>query len=225
MPSTTLANYRTRIAAKLGLDTGDATELALIDSWLNEGYEDFLRRTRCTVRRGEMTTTGTADETLDDEILAILDIYVENNNDVYRLERVQPWEIMEMRRSNPSSDTGTRYFALSGQNMFHFYPTPSDSEVVVIFYVRRPTALSATGDTPADIPGEFHKALEYFALAEGGDYDDDRSSSFGAQYRERYELMILQCKKGAHFKGGRSLPPARVGRRRLVPHDNSTDWR
>ena len=88
----------------------------------------------------------------------------------------------------------------------------------------RPTALSATADVPSDVPAEFHKAIEFYALREAADYDDDQSSYLGRYYDQQYTAWITRIKKAIWQKGGSKLPVAQMKGRRRVPTDPSQDY-
>lgn len=222
----TLAQFRTRISAKLGLDNSASGDQTLIDDWVNEGYEDVLLRTRCKVSSATMDlTAGTADYTLPTDILAAIDMDIATSTDTFPLVRTDAEDILRRRRASTSTDSPSRFYAVEGSNLLLVYPTPSAADTITIYYVPRPTALSATSDEPSDIPSEFHKAIEFYALAEGADYDDDASSAQGERYRILYEQKLFELRKSMRWKGGRRLAPASVGRRRIPAHDPSADIR
>lgn len=217
--------------AKISLNTtSSGAEEVLLDRWLNEGIVDVLLQTRCNVNSLDMETT--ADEwryTTPTTILSLLDITYQSTSSsaTSSIERVTPAEILRLREQGDGGGT-PRYYALAGNDLLMLYPTPATVDTISILYVPRPTALSATGNDPSDdtyggIPAEYHKAVEYYALWQAGDYDDDNTSNWGLGYRQTYMELIAQFKKAMRRKGGRSLGRARVGRRPLRPHDNSQD--
>ena len=210
---TTLAQYRTRISAKLGLDTtAGGLDETLIDSWINEAITDFLLQTSCKVQPATMTlTAGTADYTLDTAALLIKDIYVTSAGSTYGFEEVTMAQMIELRRRSSTSGSPSRFYAVSGGNLLMVYPTPSAADVLTLFYVPRPAALSVTSASPDEIPVEYHKAVEYFALAEGADYDDDQTSAQGQRYREEYERWVMKARKYLNRKGNVRLPKIQVG--------------
>ena len=227
-----LSQLRLAVQSKLGLETtASGTEETLVDAWLNQGVIDVLLQTHCNVNSATMTlTSGTSDYTLDTGILALLDVTYQaaSSSTTNAVERTTPADILRMRQQGVSSSP-VRYYALNGHDLLMVYPTPSSSsDTLTTYYVPRPTAMSATGNDPSaetygGIPAEYHKAIEYYALWQGGDYDDDSSSNIGAEYRRTYLELIREFKRYVRRKGGRSLGRARVGRRPLVPHDNSQD--
>lgn len=217
--------------AKISLNTtSSGAEEVLLDRWLNEAVVDVLLQTRCKVDCGDLTTT--ADEwkyTTPTAILALLDITYQSasSSTTSALERVTPAEILRLRQQGDTTSTPTHY-ALAGNDLLMFYPTPGSADTVEILYVPRPTALSATANDPSadtygGIPSEYHKAIEYYALWQAGDYDDDNTSNWGLGYRQTYMELIAQFKKAIRKKGGRSLGRARVGRGPRRLHDNSQD--
>lgn len=159
---------------------------------------------------------GTSDYTLDTGILEILDCYTTSNSQNYPLQRVTLSEIIRMRQASPSSSSPIRYYAVQGGNLFAAYPTPTASGTVTVYYVPRPATLSSGSDTPSEIPTEFHKLVEWYALAEAADFDDDGSSGVGQGYLARYEKGIREARKALTLKGGTRLAPNIPGRRRRL---------
>lgn len=210
---TTLAQYRSRVSAKLGLDTtASGTDEVLVDSWINEAVTDFLLQTRCKVVSA--TTTLAADEedfTLDTDILTIIDAYVDGSTADYAMTQVLAHELLAMRRATSTTATGPLYYAVAGSNLLMVYPTPAATTTLKIYYLPRPITLSTGSASPDEIPVEFHKAVEFFALAEGADYDDDQSSAQGQRYREEYDRWVMKARKYLNRKGNVRLPLIAVG--------------
>lgn len=228
----TLAQFRTRVSAKLGLDnTSGSNEQSLIDSWVNEGIVDILMETQVyVVEATSNLTAGQSDYTLDTNTLIIKDLFVTSNSVQYTLEKVSPDYIIQLRAATSIPTGPARFYAINGANNLMIYPTPQAGDVLTFWYVPRPTALQNIGDDPSStslggIPTEWHKAIELWALWQGGDYVDDDSSQQGERYRNEYELWLKRVKKERSYKGGRRLGAVIPGRRKrpFQPHDNSTD--
>ena len=222
-----LTNFRTEVAAILGLDNSASGDQPLMDIWINEGVADVLVKTRCKVSPFTMAlTAGTADYTLSTSVLAIVDLYVAaTNGDNFLPERVSPSEILRMRLA-ASSDSPALSYAVAGSNLLMVYPTPSAADVLTGSYVPRPTTLSSGSDTPSEIPTEWHKLVVFYTCWRGADADDDTTSEQGERYRGLYEQGIRELRNAVAKKGGFRLAPAQVNprRRRRVPHFNSADW-
>jgi len=228
-----LGQLRSRVASKIGMDTSDSAEVTLLDSWFNEGYEDVLVRSRCKVNCADMTLTANEWRyTLSTTPLAVLEVWTESSAGLtVPFERTTSEHILKLRAGLATNNGApVRYYATEGADLFLVWPTPTSAETVKLLYVPRPTAMSATSDSPSYIPSEHHKALEFYALWQAADYDDDGSSQVGEVYRVQYEGVdgrggiLRRIRQGNRWKGGRSLGPARVGRRWPIrPHDPSTD--
>ncbi len=227
----TLLTLRRAVQNKLGLDaTASSTEETLLDEWLNSGVVDVLLQTRCNVNCSDLTTT--ADEwkyTTPTSILSVLDVTYQSASasTTTALERTTPAEILRMRQQG-ATGSPPRYYALAGNDLLMLFPTPSSVDTITLLYVPRPTAMSATGNDPSaetygGIPSEYHKAIEYYALWQAAEYTDHQPSQFGRAFHADYLGLLRQFKVARWKKGGRSLGRARVGRRPLVPHDNSQD--
>ena len=217
-----LAQYRSRVGAKLGLTNDADANPTLIDAWVNEGYEDVLLRTRCKVRRATIAlTSGTYDYSLPTGVLTILELYNTSASVDYPMERLSLQELLERRRATGTAPA--RYYTTDG-DLLTLYPTPGTGESLTVYYTPRPTALSATADSPTDIPAEFHKLLEWYALVEGAEYD--QSAGNGLTSLARYENGIKMLRKYARLRGGTRLAPIPLGRRRrYAQHDPSADVR
>jgi hypothetical protein len=216
----TVAQFQTSVTRRTG---NDDTTACL--EYLNEGYADVLLRTRCKVSSTTLSlVAGTADYTIPTAtVLEVTEVakIVSGSLD-YRAQRVTPEEILRLRANCDSTDPVTRY-AVDGMTLM-LWPTPASADVLHYYYVPRPTALAVAGDIPSDIPTQWHKALFWYACAEMSDDRDDESSGQGELYRAKYEQMIVRIRKNMRRMGGRRLPRAKVGPRRLAPHDNSADW-
>jgi len=210
----TLATFRTEVTAILGLDNTVAGDQTLVDSWLNEGVESVVLRTRCKVLPATITlTAGTSNYTLPTAILAILDIYVTSGSSDYGLERASPSEIL-LRRRNSTNDSPPRLYAIDGANMLMVYPTPSAADTLHVTYTPRPATLASGSDTPSEIPSEWHKLVTFYALSRAADFDDDASSQMGERYRGLFEQGLAEMRRTLTVKGGRRLAPARVNPRK-----------
>lgn len=230
----TLAQFRTAVGRKLGLaydSSGD--ERDAIDAWINEGIVDVLLETHCHVSSQTVTPGTSSDYTLTSAVLAVISMYFSSGGSDYELEQVSVEELLEMRRNGAApTSTGTSHFALAGGDLILFWPSPGSSDTVTMYYVAAPTALSASSDDPATVANggirsEFQKAIEFYALAEGADYDDDSTAAQGQRYRDRYREELARIKRILNRRAAQQRPRAKPGRRRTVPRYNDTDgyWR
>ena len=224
---TTLATFRTNVSSIIGLDnTAGGADQSLVDGWVNEAYLTLTRDTRSKVSIATFTlTSGSADYTMDTEVLSIIDVYVTSTSVDYSLTRIAVDDLLTYRRNGATVQASpARYYAYTGGNLLMFYPTPNAADTITVYYVDRPTALSASSDSPSDVPAEYHPLIEWYALWRAADYDDDESSKQGDRYRQWYVEGLGKMRRDLNLKGGK-LPPARIPGvgGRLLPHDNSTD--
>jgi hypothetical protein len=227
MASTTLAQYRTRVAAKLGLDNSTDGDQGLIDSWLNEAYEEVLTKTHCKVRPATMAfTAGSAQYSLPTQILAIHEIYSTQDSDGHTLERTTLQELARYRQMDSTASAPSLYYVVDG-DLLELWPTPGEDEAMTLWYIPRPTALSNSGDVPSDIPAEWHKLLEWYALAEGAEYDNHAPSSYGMQWRALYEKGLRDLRASLKYRGGARPARAKWGQRSGrsgMSRDPGRDW-
>ena len=231
----TLAQFRTRISGTLGLtnESGHA-DRDLIDARVNAGVVDVLLQTGCRIEPEDLNfIAGEDDYNLNNSILLVRDAYIVGTSENSRLTRVTPAELIDMRiAGSGASSPPVTFYAMNGSNLLMVYPTPtSSSEKLFIYYVPRPTEMSDASHDPSTetyggVPKEFHDAIEYYALWKLADFQDDETSAQGERYRSLYEQEIKKARKYVNMKGGVTLAPARVGRRRWrVPSDPSADVR
>lgn len=221
---TTLTQYRSAVASKIGLDNSVGGDQPFIDLWVNEGVTDVLMRTDCRIRAADMAmTAGVSNYTMDTSIMKIYDAYVTVSGIAYWLEVTTIDEILAMRRTTTANVSPAQFYAVAGSDMLLVYPAPATADTLTIYYVPRPTTLSAGSDTPSEIPSEFHKAVEFYALREAADYSDDSTSQGGMAYQQLYEQWIKRIKKWVWLKGNHRMPRATVRRNRAsIPfHDPS----
>lgn len=211
----TLADFRLRVAAKMGLDNTASGDQPLIDSWVNEGIVEVLVRSRINVSPATMAlTANVADYNLPTQIMALDEIYVSplGDSQSYMMQRQSPLEVIQMRVLGSGGTPPVRYYALSGSTLLMVYPTPVAADVLNVYYVPRPTTLSLPADTPSEIPAEWHKVIEFYACYQAGQFADSGTSQEGNLYRQLYEDELTKLRRGALHRGGRKLSPAKVGR-------------
>lgn len=211
MASTTLAQYRTAVAAHIGLNNASGSdEQTQIDRWVGEAYEDVVLRTHCKVRRASMSLTAAEQEySLPTAAMQILDVYVESDSDSYPLERVTLQEAIQHRRAS-SAAAPPRVYVQKGDYL-ELYPAPASGDSLVVYYVPRPTALTAN-DAPSDVPAEWHQLIEFYALWRACAYDENRPKDEGLYWRVLYDRGITEMKRALGRRGGTRLAAARPGR-------------
>lgn len=219
---------KTRVTRKLGLDsTSGSDEQDMIGEHLNEAVVEILLETHCRLARSTAAlTSGSEDYELDTDILAIHEII---DSGGIPLVRVTETEMHNLRQGAATSTSSMRY-AVAGSNMLMVWPEPSSTQTLTIYYVPRPTAMSSATHDPSTatyggIPSEHHKAIEFYALWQGADYDDDNSSGQGDRYLRDYSNALSRIKKDRVFKGGRVLPRSRLARQRRTLSSPSEDAR
>lgn len=221
---TTLAQFRTAIAAEIGLDNSTSGDQPSIDLWVNDGVTDVVNRSDCRIRCATLTlTAGAWKYTLPTTILKIMTCYVATSTGSYPLEMVSEDDIIAMQSASSASISPAQYYAVAGSDFLLMYPTPASADTLNIFYVPRPAVLSASSDSPSEIPAEFHRLVEYYAEARAASFSDDGGSQMGNSYRALYEQELRRMKRQVWLKGGHRMPLASVRSRirRLPYHDRS----
>jgi hypothetical protein len=204
-------------------------EQGRIDGWVNDAILDILRKTRCYVRADTMTMTANEkDYDLSSLVLVIMEMELTGNYAAF--DRVSGDELRRLRRSSVATDTTTYKYALEGANLVMVYPTPSSAVSIDIYYVPRPTALSAPADDPSaptfgGVPAEFHEGIELYAMWKAADFDDDQTSAQGQRYKEAYDKYVKDMRSELRGKVRGPAPRAVVNARRArLPRRNDQDF-
>lgn len=222
------SELKSNVSKEIGLDeTASGTEDVLLGRRLNQGVRKFLIATKVKVARGTLDDEATDDANLSQNVLQLLNIRIAPSTGGSILpERTTAQEILRMRAATGSGST--RYYALQGNDLLMFYPDLAITDVVTVYYVPKPTEMSAAGNDPSTdtyggIPVQYHDALEFYACWRMGSYDDDSSSQMGLSYLALYREEVKQCIKEIRGKGGRSLGRVVIGRRAPVRSSPSQD--
>lgn len=227
----TLEQIRNEVVRVIGLDsTASGVDETLVDLWANAGVLDVLLETHCYVKPTTTpTTAGVYDYDLSAAIMQVGDLYVTDGGQLYRLNRVTPSELIDMRVSGGvQAESPALHYAVSGANLLMLYPTPATVYTLTLYYVPRPTAMSFATHDPSDptyggIPAEFHRAIVKYACAEAADYRDDQTSQHGDRYRADYDRQLGKIRKAISRKGHTEAMAFQVRGRTWPPHDPSTD--
>lgn len=220
MPQKLLSDYRSEVNAILGMGSD---EQALIDEFVNEGVEEFVTRSQCYQKPFTLAlTSGTATYTLGTAILAFKNLVNVYTGGTRWLEQMAIDELDALRHGTDATGGPARYYAIQGGNALVVYPKPGAGETLKGWYVPRPAALAVAGDSPTEIPFEYHLAPEWWALFRAANMDENRSQSNGRVYRELFDEQVRSCRKRLLHKGGR-LGRIRLGTRAVSPHDPSQD--
>lgn len=222
----TFLELKTEVAEEIGSInvTTDATKLG---RELNRGVRRVLRQPPYVYVTSQTITPGaTADYSLAATILVLTDAYFTSTPTNYPLERVSLADILRLREASQVVAGPTRYYALVGSNKLAFYPTPGAADTITVYYVPVPTAMSGDAHDPSDatyggIPVDYHDLIARYAMARMASFADDASAAQGSRYWEEFNNGISDMKRELHRRGGRKLPRARLGRRRMFPSDPS----
>ena len=208
----------------IGLDrtSGGIEETFAID-WLNEAAQKFLVDTKVHVDSQTVTLTpGTNDYDLPTDVLVVNQLEVTTTDgQVIPLAPIDPEEML-WRRRYPGA-IPIRYYSMQGKNLLMLYPTPTEADVVTMYYVPYGTAVT-TGNWTSDlfslfgIPSEFHDIVELWVKYRAGDHADDGSSQNGMTYYQLYNAEVRKVRGKIRRMQGRKRPFARAGRRQRLKY-------
>ena len=206
----------------------DATnDLTKVKDWLNQVYAEVCVETEAIqTSTTQVLSANVAKYTLAASILRIKAIYVTPVGAVQSapLQQITLDYILRRRQAGGGVGVSVGYvthYALLGIDDLEVWPTPTGADVLTIYYVGLPTALSANGDVPVLQEPYSSKILEYGALAEAADWKGDPSEQ---EYRQMFQAWKMKYR--AHLTRKQGGQP---GQFRLLPgyqfppHDPSVD--
>lgn len=217
-----LRDIRAQVATIAAVSNTGADQI-LIDQWVNEAVREVSVRVGPYVKCDTMDlTSGKGDYELPAAILRLKAL----STDDRQLEQVGPFDIEQLRLQYPDSTAAVHHYALNGANMLMFYPTPTAVVTVHVYYVPKPTELSAATDDPSStalggIPVEHHHLLVDYAASRMLDLTNP---GLADRMMQRFDTGIVRQKTAQNLRGGKQLAPARYRRsRRPVSADPSAD--
>lgn len=149
---------------------------------------------------------------------------ISNPSQTISLEPTSPEWIRELRQTFTYSTYINRW-ALEGIDTLLLYPvTQNTGDTIKIYYTSRPADLVNDTDVPVGLPVEFH---DIYVLAAIERAMRQSSPEYALQYHQEYLMRLGEYRKFRNRRDGAVSRRVTVGRpgRRLVPHDNSADWR
>ncbi len=206
-----------RVGEKLGLAYDVAgIEQDFLQAWCNEAVVDVLLNTHIYTKIGDTTlTSGTSEYRMDSTVLAIDDGSGTTPAGVGHYLVVTLDEMIARQSANVVSPTARKVISIQG-DLLIVSPTPSSSETLRFYYVPKPTTMTSDSHNPSSttyggIPDQYHRAIEYYMLWQGSEYDDKQAALKPQDY---YQIYLGECAKIRKRKGGsrdRRMLPARIG--------------
>lgn len=160
-------------------------------------------------------------------LTSIRDITYVSVNDpsiIRTLESASP-EFVREQNSNFVFSSYVDLWALDGLDTLLLYPvTQNTGDTITIYYNARPAALVDETSVPNGLPVEWHDIYELAAIKRSM---RQSSPEYAGMYYQMFETRLNDYRKWRNKRDGavsRRVVAGRPGRR-LVPHDNSADWR
>jgi len=141
----------------------------------------------------------------------------------YILEPIAADEILALTATNPIG--AARQYAFLGLDTIRLWPVPqATGDILRVYYAQTPTALSADGDIPSDIPSQWHWLITIGAAARLADaVGEDQNLSMALD--AKFQAGMIAFQKFMTRRSGRTARRIQVGflrNPRRPFHDNST---
>lgn len=224
-PSTFLDIY-TEVIAKVRLDS--TADLQKAKDWVNQVYAEVSVETEAVQETGTMAlTANTSTYTIDSAIARIKQMYVTPSGQgasrplvPTSLEQILEWDA----NNGTSAQTGSvTHYALVGIQKIRFWPTPTTADTITVYYVKLPTALSATSDVPVLQEPYVTECLVNGACFKAAVFLKDPDA---ALFKQLYDTSLRNLRGHLRRREGGMTKQFRVTRGdTVIPHDPSTDIR
>lgn len=206
-----------RVSAKSGVSNeAGSEELALLQSWANEGVVEVLLETHIFIQIGDLAlTSGVSEYRLDSAILAIDDGRGSTPAGIGNYVLIGMDEMIARQSAGIVSPGYRKYLAIEGDLMI-VSPTPGSSETLRFFHVPRPTAMTLDSHDPSvatygGIPTEHHRAIEAYMTWRASEYDEKSMPLTPKDYHDLFRAECALVRRRKREKRGRRLLPGRVG--------------
>lgn len=158
---------QTAVLDRLSVAASDTAKLTQVKQVLKDEHLRLGARLNLKVSSADLTFTAN-DPTVD--LPADFQAVIALRTGSTRMQPVTHQELMLLEAGVQNSDlvdsVASGWYAFEGASAIRVFPTPSktSSTGARIWYVARPTAMSADGDTPEGLPTEWHQLLVEMAI-------------------------------------------------------------
>ena len=155
----TYAELRTYVLDRLSIDSSDSAKVTQINSLLNTEYRRIVGEERLNVTKASLALVANSPLVdLPNDWVETLSI--KRGDTVLIPASFEKFSELEAQGTSSGYGSPTFYFQESPDRL-RVFPTPTafDLDLIDIYYVARPAAMSSDSDTPECIPVEYHDML------------------------------------------------------------------
>ena len=185
MGDVTVANIAARVRRQQGDEAGlILTDGAFID-WVNDAMKEIvLQNDLLKWRSTALSVVGQPNYAVPSDLLRFHSL-------TYDGEALREISLQEAQRVVPNIDDTSNYTRGVPQsfwqfgNEFFIWPAPASAKSLVIYYNRKPTAVTLIGNTP-ELNARYDNRLIEYCMAQAAelDNDDQRASNKLGQFQE-----------------------------------------
>lgn len=204
------AQMQQRVSQYLQDPTNARWDISTIGPFINDGYRDFCRNSKILKKTATLSVDSTQDPNtafyiVPSDMLELEAVWNNKQHQEVTFVNALPWNWETI------SGVPTRYiYGDFGLGLIRLYPYPTTASTTLkVYYTYMPSDLTVSGDTPV-IPGIYHLALVYYAVAQcylqDGQYRDPTK---GQQFMQLYmkELADASARAARRFNhDGFSIP-------------------
>lgn len=179
----TYAELRTYVRDRLSISTADSAKTTQINTAINQARYRLAAEFRLLEATASLNfTAGVETVTLPSDVTQVLSI----RQGTYVLQPITRSELAQYRAAQAAGttiSTGPQVYVIDGSSAtIRVWPVPTEtvSGAATLHYVQRPTALSADGDAPSELPVEFHDLIGEEAVYRIAQSEEDMDLARGA---------------------------------------------
>lgn len=207
-----------------------SVDLPSVKDWINQRYAQIVVETQAKQAYATMSLTANTDTyTLPASVERIINMYVTptGGTRMRALELTSVEDLINRKAgtfSTSDQGAGVTHYALLGIDEFVVWPTPQNADVITIFYVALPTALSGNTDVPIIHEPWVSKLLFHGPAQDAAEFQGDWQNA--QWHAAQFEAWLGRYRTHLNRKRGANTQQFRIASGPyLPPHDPSTDIR
>jgi hypothetical protein len=214
-----------RVKRRFGDSSGAQIEDADIYDWINDAQDDINRKIEFLTATSQLDPVdGTENYALPADFVYALRVTLDGTF-LYKTTLEEMDQYLRDRDVTPvQKGTPTRYWIRGGR--IFLYPIPDSAsagtDLLDVFYVKRPTTIATTADisadsTALDLPAQMHESIVDYCLWKAKELNEDVTQA--DRFKQSYESKVEDSMMESHNPNSNSYPAVRA-----LPGDDGSEW-